>query len=452
MTRGVPGDLARSVHQRLLNRAKAEGRPFNELLQYYAMERFLFRLGCCAHARKFVLKGAMMLVVWDGPLSRPTRDVDLLARVSNDWDHVAAVVREICSQAVEPDGMAFDASSAGTSSIAEEAHYGGVRTRLTAHLGNVRVSLQIDMGFSDVVIPAPLDTVYPTLLDFPAPHLRGVHAREQHRGEARGNGPAGADQQPNQGLLRHLASHPAIQLRRNGPAACRVGGLCSPRDACGGLRRGPESGVRRRCRQTDTMGGLHPEVTVYGRAARPGRGCCGRTSLSFACGGSRGHGPAIPEAMAPAWPMARCLGPSRNSHNREKVYSPGRKCQGFLTVSHSPAAAREPCAAWPAYRPPCARDRSPSPGAVVDGGEASAPAGHGGDGRYRPGGEPGELRSLRSGVRAGPGDAGARGTGRCRAVASAAGRVARAGPHVAQKKAPGPWEDRGTVGSAGVQP
>jgi hypothetical protein len=33
-----------SVHQRLLNLAKERGRPFNELLQYYAIERFLFRL------------------------------------------------------------------------------------------------------------------------------------------------------------------------------------------------------------------------------------------------------------------------------------------------------------------------------------------------------------------------------------------------------------------------
>ena len=38
-------NVAASVHQRLLNRARAEGRLFNELLQYFAMERFLYRLG-----------------------------------------------------------------------------------------------------------------------------------------------------------------------------------------------------------------------------------------------------------------------------------------------------------------------------------------------------------------------------------------------------------------------
>jgi hypothetical protein len=41
-----PTNIAASVRARLLNRAKAEDRPFNELLQYYAMERFLYRLSC----------------------------------------------------------------------------------------------------------------------------------------------------------------------------------------------------------------------------------------------------------------------------------------------------------------------------------------------------------------------------------------------------------------------
>jgi hypothetical protein len=45
-------------------------RPFNELLQYYVMERFLFRLGQTPYAGRFVLKGALMLRAWDVPLAR----------------------------------------------------------------------------------------------------------------------------------------------------------------------------------------------------------------------------------------------------------------------------------------------------------------------------------------------------------------------------------------------
>ena len=35
-------NVAASVQQRLLNRARETTRPFNELLQYFAMERFLY--------------------------------------------------------------------------------------------------------------------------------------------------------------------------------------------------------------------------------------------------------------------------------------------------------------------------------------------------------------------------------------------------------------------------
>ncbi|MBW2421366.1 MAG: nucleotidyl transferase AbiEii/AbiGii toxin family protein [Deltaproteobacteria bacterium] len=63
-------NLAASVHARLLNQAQGEGRPFNELLQYYAMERFLYRLSRSEHAEQFVLKGAIMLQFWGGPLRK----------------------------------------------------------------------------------------------------------------------------------------------------------------------------------------------------------------------------------------------------------------------------------------------------------------------------------------------------------------------------------------------
>lgn len=57
-------NVAASVRQKLLNQARADGRPFNELLQYYAMERFLYRLSRSNHTERFILKGALMLRVW----------------------------------------------------------------------------------------------------------------------------------------------------------------------------------------------------------------------------------------------------------------------------------------------------------------------------------------------------------------------------------------------------
>jgi hypothetical protein len=51
------GDIGASVRQRLLNRSRAEDRPFQELLQYFAMERFLYRLAKSPYADRFILKG-----------------------------------------------------------------------------------------------------------------------------------------------------------------------------------------------------------------------------------------------------------------------------------------------------------------------------------------------------------------------------------------------------------
>ena len=55
MTRRPVVDTAASVRQRLLNIAREKDRPFNEVLQYFAMERFLYRLGKSDHGRKFIL-------------------------------------------------------------------------------------------------------------------------------------------------------------------------------------------------------------------------------------------------------------------------------------------------------------------------------------------------------------------------------------------------------------
>ncbi len=82
MSRQNPSYPAASVRQRLLNKARESGRPFNEILQYYAMERFLYRLSKSPYANSLVLKGALMFNVWSGPLSRPTMDIDLLGVVS----------------------------------------------------------------------------------------------------------------------------------------------------------------------------------------------------------------------------------------------------------------------------------------------------------------------------------------------------------------------------------
>lgn len=71
-------NIAASVRARLANYATQAKRPYQEILQYFAMERLLYRLSVSKHERAFVLKGALMLRVWGAAMTRPTKDVDLL--------------------------------------------------------------------------------------------------------------------------------------------------------------------------------------------------------------------------------------------------------------------------------------------------------------------------------------------------------------------------------------
>jgi len=177
VTRRLPKNIAASVRQRLLDKARETGRPFNELLQYFAMERFLYRLSRSPYANKFVLKGALMLMVWEAPLSRPTMDIDLLGRIDNNIETIVEVTRQICRHEVEPDGIVFDVTDIEAENIAEDADYEGIRIRFRGSLDTARFIIQLDIGFGDVVIPSPEPTNYPTLLDLPAPRLRG-YSRE----------------------------------------------------------------------------------------------------------------------------------------------------------------------------------------------------------------------------------------------------------------------------------
>lgn len=163
---------AASVRQRLLNRARAEGGDFQALLTRYVLERFLYRLGESFHREQFVVKGAMLFVLWEGDLHRTTRDLDLLGSGPSAIADVERAVREVLAAEVEDDGVAFDPDTVRGDLIREEQEYEGVRVTAEARVGNARVRLKIDVGFGDAVTPEAEEATFPTLLDAPPPVLR----------------------------------------------------------------------------------------------------------------------------------------------------------------------------------------------------------------------------------------------------------------------------------------
>ncbi|MBI1348768.1 nucleotidyl transferase AbiEii/AbiGii toxin family protein [bacterium] len=155
-----------------MNSAVASGRPFQEVLQYFAMERFLYRLSQSPHAERFILKGALLFNLWGAPSSRPTRDIDLLGRLNNSVDALVPVFRDVCQLAVEPDGLVFAVETVAGQTIKEDADYSGVRVTFQASLENARVPMQIDIGFGDTVVPDAAFADYPAILDHAQPRLR----------------------------------------------------------------------------------------------------------------------------------------------------------------------------------------------------------------------------------------------------------------------------------------
>jgi hypothetical protein len=61
--------------------------------------------------------------------------------------------------------------------IKEDADYEGVRITFRGTLQNMRIPMQIDIGFGDIVFPAATITAYPTILNHSAPMLR-AYSRE----------------------------------------------------------------------------------------------------------------------------------------------------------------------------------------------------------------------------------------------------------------------------------
>lgn len=162
-----------SIKALLQNKAKETNRPFSEILQYYGMERFLYRFSKSKYVDKFILKGALLFTVWRFPERRITLDIDFLAHFDNHVASIEEVIRTVCNVIVEPDGLVFDSGTIKGQRIKEKSEYKGVRVKFVGFLNRSRVPMQIDVGFGDIIYPKPEIYEYPVILDLPKPYLKG---------------------------------------------------------------------------------------------------------------------------------------------------------------------------------------------------------------------------------------------------------------------------------------
>ncbi|MBF0138466.1 MAG: nucleotidyl transferase AbiEii/AbiGii toxin family protein [Magnetococcus sp. DMHC-1] len=168
----IAHNVAASVRARLLNHARDAQQDFNFILTRYALERLLYRISISRHVNLFLLKGALLFDLWFDIPHRPTRDADFLGFGSSDLHHMEEIFREICAIEAK-DGMAFQPDTVRATDIRKNANHAGVRVTLLGLLDHARCQVQIDIGFGDVVTPAPEDAEYPVILTgFEVPRLR----------------------------------------------------------------------------------------------------------------------------------------------------------------------------------------------------------------------------------------------------------------------------------------
>mgnify|MGYP001590871453 CR=1 FL=1 len=168
---------AHSVHDRLLKLAHGLKTDFNQVLERFVAERFLYRLSVSGEVDRFTLKGAAMFLVWSGKALRRTRDVDLLGSGEQDAGTLRRTMEAVCAVPCPEDGLSLDLESLRIGDIRKEEKYVGLRAKIIVRLGSARVPFQVDVGFGDVISPARVQASYPTLLGHPEPRL-WVYPRE----------------------------------------------------------------------------------------------------------------------------------------------------------------------------------------------------------------------------------------------------------------------------------
>jgi hypothetical protein len=166
-----PVNLAASIKIRLLNIARERSQVFDVLLVRFALERILFRLSVSPHRDKYILKGGLLVTAWTGNDNRTTKDADFLGYGDNEPDKLITAFRAIMKIEAN-DGIIFDLGGLAAEPIREDAEYGGIRIKTTAFLEQTRIPITIDIGFGDDIADPSHQIDFPSLLDFPAAHLR----------------------------------------------------------------------------------------------------------------------------------------------------------------------------------------------------------------------------------------------------------------------------------------
>ena len=148
---------------RIKNIAAKNAVPAQAVLQNYMLERFLERLSLSQHKDKFILKGGMLIASMVGIESRTTMDMDTTLRGYRlSEESIRLALSDICS--IRLDG-AVTLMLDHIKPIRSDDEYGGYRASVIAEYETVRTPLKIDITSGDVITPAAVPYLFPSLFD-----------------------------------------------------------------------------------------------------------------------------------------------------------------------------------------------------------------------------------------------------------------------------------------------
>jgi len=154
---------------------RSRGETPRAALRHYLLEGILRRIALTCEG--FVLRGGLLTRAWIAPLTRPTRDLDLVGDFPFSVSDTARRFRPVLTQPFD-DGVVIAPESFASTGIWLDSEFPGVRIALAIGYRDVGQELTLDIGFGDPLIPQANTFRYDPMVGDPFP-VRAVRAETQ---------------------------------------------------------------------------------------------------------------------------------------------------------------------------------------------------------------------------------------------------------------------------------
>ena len=153
--------LAQRVHRSLALATKAEGADYHRIATLFAAERILARVSTIAPGATILKGGFLVRQLIPGDARRTTRDLDLELLGAHTTESVHALFTAV-AQAPATDGVLLQPASLRVTRITGQVEPGHAVT-IKGQVGFTPVTIPIDIGVGDALIPQPQSTKIRTL-------------------------------------------------------------------------------------------------------------------------------------------------------------------------------------------------------------------------------------------------------------------------------------------------